>query len=44
MFKKDILINKNHSLELCGIKIRYEATQELVDKKINRKLVSAQLI
>ena len=44
MFKKDISIEKNDSLGLCGIKIRSQETQELVNKKINRKLVSAQLI
>lgn len=43
MFKKSILIEKNDSLELSGIKIRYEETQELINKKINRKLGSVQL-
>ena len=44
MFKRDILIEKNDSLGLCGIKIRNQETQELIDKKINRKIVIAQLI
>ncbi|WBW98887.1 hypothetical protein [Oceanirhabdus sp. W0125-5] len=43
MFKKDILIEKNDFIGLCGIKIRNKET-EIVDKKINRKIVGAQLI
>ena len=43
MFKKDSLIKKNHSSQLCGIKIRYKETQELGNIKINRKLISPEL-
>jgi hypothetical protein len=43
MLKKDRLIEKDYSSQLCGTKIRHKEKEELGNIKINRNFVSSEL-